>query len=283
MGSSINEHHINLINKFTKNIFICFDGDKAGRIAVKKSLIFFLNNYQDLNIKYIILKNNIDPDDFVKKFGKKKFLKKINKSLYIYKLINNIYIKNIFKNKNKVKKKIIILKNFYNNIKEIDIKKKILFILYNNSKVNLKHFFFIINVFFFKKKNNIYNNLKSYKKEFLIIIIIYPQIIFFFEKNVLKNFVNNSNVNILFLEVLKVFDKNLNFINFFIKIKNCDFFFIFKSLFKIFEKKELKNLILIKNEYKMFIKKLTLNKKNFYKKNILCTCNLFYNFIFEKK
>lgn len=282
MGSSINNYHINIIINFTKNIFICFDGDKSGKIAIKKSLIFFLNNYTNLNIKYIILKNKFDPDNFINKFGKKKFLKKIINSKKIYTLINDIYIKDIFKNKNKIKKKIIILKCFYNKIKKYNIKKKILFMLSDNLKINLKHFFFIINIFF-KKKNYIFNKLKSYKKKFLIIIIIYPQLIFFFEKEILKNFINNSKINLLFLEILKIFDKDLNFINFFIKIKNNNFFFIFKSLFKIFEKKKIKNILLIKNKYKIFIKKLSLNKKNFYKKNILYISNLFYNFIFKNK
>lgn len=278
MGVSISHSQINLIINLTKNIFICFDRDKAGFSALKKSIIFFINNYSILKINYIILYKNYDPDSFINNYGRIKFLKKIKNSINIYKLIFIIYIKNIFKFKKRIKKRLLNFKIFYENINDEKNKEKILYILSNNLKINLKNFFYIINSF--SKKGEFIENFNFYEKKIIIVFVIYPQIIFFFYKDVLDDFISKSKINFLFYEILNKFNENLNFLNFLIKIKDFNIFFIFMSLFKIFEKKKLKNIILLKYKYKKFIKKLSFKKKDFFKKNISHLCNLFYNYIF---
>ncbi|ASS47084.1 DNA primase [Candidatus Nasuia deltocephalinicola] len=279
MGTSISIYQLNKIIKLTKNIIICFDNDKAGVINLKKSIIFFLNNYIfDLNVKYIILPSKFDPDDFIKVFGRKKFKKKIENSIYIYDLIYLIYIKNLFK----IKNNLTILKNFLNNIKNLYIIEKIFFLFLKNNEFNLFHFFYILDFIYLNKFNYKYNYKYDIKnniyEKFVIIILIFPQIIYFFNKEFLKKFINNYlDFFYLFSEFLNNMNNKLNFLNFFLKIKNYKNYIICKSIFYKFYKKKIKIIFLIKIEFIKFIKNLSKEKNNFYKKNIIELCDILYN------
>ena len=79
MGTAITKEHADLIRKLSKNIILCFDGDKAG----EKATISALNELEKLDLapRIIRLEDNLDPDDYIVKKGEKGFLNHLNNSM----------------------------------------------------------------------------------------------------------------------------------------------------------------------------------------------------------
>ena len=63
MGTALTIDHARTLKKYTDNVIICFDGDKAGINASKKAI----NILKQLNMKVhlVLLPNGTDPDDYV--------------------------------------------------------------------------------------------------------------------------------------------------------------------------------------------------------------------------
>ena len=76
MGTAITKEHASLIRRLSKNVILCFDGDKAG----EKATISALKELEkiDLSPKIIRLEDNLDPDDYIIKKGEKNFLNHLN-------------------------------------------------------------------------------------------------------------------------------------------------------------------------------------------------------------
>ena len=76
MGTAITVEQAKLLKSLSNNIILCFDGDKAGlkaTIACGKEL-----NLIGINPKVVRLEDNLDPDEYILKFGKDRFNDKIN-------------------------------------------------------------------------------------------------------------------------------------------------------------------------------------------------------------
>lgn len=91
LGTSINQHQIEKLFKVTSEVIFCFDGDKAGINAARKSLETILPIlYSGRIVKYLFLQDGNDPDSFINKFGLSEFEKKLsaawNCSEYIFHL-----------------------------------------------------------------------------------------------------------------------------------------------------------------------------------------------------
>lgn len=71
MGTSLTIDQINLIKKLSSNVYLCFDGDKAGETATINNGKLFLE--QGFNVKVIPLSDKLDPDDYILKYGSEKF------------------------------------------------------------------------------------------------------------------------------------------------------------------------------------------------------------------
>jgi len=69
LGTALTREHVELIRRFTRNIAVIFDPDEAGRHAVERSLKLFLE--ENMHARIVVLPEGYDPDDYVKKFGKK--------------------------------------------------------------------------------------------------------------------------------------------------------------------------------------------------------------------
>lgn len=72
MGTAITKEHADLIRKLSKNVILCFDGDKAGQ----KATISALDALERIGLepKIIRLEDDLDPDDYVIKKGENSFL-----------------------------------------------------------------------------------------------------------------------------------------------------------------------------------------------------------------
>ncbi len=75
MGTAFTKEHALLVKKIAKNVIICFDGDDAGG----KATVSCGNELESIGIipKIVRLDDGLDPDEYIKKFGKEKFLYKI--------------------------------------------------------------------------------------------------------------------------------------------------------------------------------------------------------------
>lgn len=76
MGTALTVEQANLIKKLSNNVILCFDGDKAGN----KATYACGNELLKIGIspKVVRLESNLDPDEYIIKFGSKKFKDKLN-------------------------------------------------------------------------------------------------------------------------------------------------------------------------------------------------------------
>ena len=76
MGTAFTKQHANLLRKMTDNIILCFDGDSAGEDATI-SAIEVLKEL-GINPKVVRLEENLDPDEYILKYGEKSFKAKLD-------------------------------------------------------------------------------------------------------------------------------------------------------------------------------------------------------------
>ena len=76
MGTALTKQNANLLKKMANNIILCFDGDSAGEEATVSAI----NVLKELDItpKVIRLEENLDPDEYILKYGYEKFKYKID-------------------------------------------------------------------------------------------------------------------------------------------------------------------------------------------------------------
>ncbi len=73
MGTALTVNQVKLLKSKTKNIIVCYDGDKAGINAMMKA-IKLIKNEGDINLSLVRLPNSMDPDEYVKTYGKDKYI-----------------------------------------------------------------------------------------------------------------------------------------------------------------------------------------------------------------
>lgn len=71
MGTALTNEQISLIKKLTNTVYLCLDGDSAGQSATINNGKLLLD--AKLDVKVIPLTDNLDPDDYIIKFGSEKF------------------------------------------------------------------------------------------------------------------------------------------------------------------------------------------------------------------
>lgn len=79
MGTAMTKEQANLIMHLSKNVILCFDGDEPGRKAC-------LDNGSVLeekgcNVRVVELSDNLDPDDYILKYGADSFKNLVNSSI----------------------------------------------------------------------------------------------------------------------------------------------------------------------------------------------------------
>ena len=71
MGTAMTKEHIEKIKSYNCDVILCLDGDNAGLTATYKALDLLQNN--GINAYSVILSDNLDPDEYIKKYGKEQF------------------------------------------------------------------------------------------------------------------------------------------------------------------------------------------------------------------
>lgn len=81
MGTAVTNIQANLIKRMAKEVILCFDGDEAGAKATK-SCAEELNKIGVIP-KVIRLEENLDPDEYIQKYGQESFQRKIDNPINI--------------------------------------------------------------------------------------------------------------------------------------------------------------------------------------------------------
>ena len=95
-GTALTERQINLIWKFFSKPIICLDGDDSGQraaIRIAERLLPLIN--ENNKIYFSIMPSGMDPDDFIKKFGKDELFNLLKKKEIIHFFIWNFYLSKI--------------------------------------------------------------------------------------------------------------------------------------------------------------------------------------------
>lgn len=99
LGTAITKEHAMLLRKLSNNIVLCFDGDSAGEKATNSAI----EELAKLGIepKIVRLPDNLDPDEYILKYGKDKFSELINNPLNIMEYKERLLKRNIDLNNTK--------------------------------------------------------------------------------------------------------------------------------------------------------------------------------------
>ncbi|MEA2104636.1 MAG: DNA primase [Candidatus Cloacimonadota bacterium] len=89
LGTALTTNQIKLLARFTKNINILYDGDKAGYAASLRVIKICLTN--DIIPKIIMMPSGFDPDSFLDEYGKAELEKKVGNPLSFYQFIKFYY------------------------------------------------------------------------------------------------------------------------------------------------------------------------------------------------
>ncbi len=76
MGTALTHEQASLVKKLSNNVILCFDGDKAGNKATFACGNELVNI--GINPKVVRLEGNLDPDEYIIKYGVNKFQEKLS-------------------------------------------------------------------------------------------------------------------------------------------------------------------------------------------------------------
>lgn len=94
MGTALTKEHIRLLQSVAKNIILCFDGDSAGIIAMKRSTALLAK--EKIIPQAVLIPDNMDPDEYLNKYGKKALNDFLStKAIVVYNQLYNLAYKKL--------------------------------------------------------------------------------------------------------------------------------------------------------------------------------------------
>ena len=276
LGTAFTLEQGQLLKRYTNNVIMSLDMDKAGQMATEKTA-FILKNL-GFNIRVLNFQNAKDPDEFLKKYGKEEFLKAVKNSLEIFDFLYELYSKEYDLSNIMSKQKFIErFKEFFQNVestlektlyldklaKAINIDKSIL----QNILIDNNNFKEMKSISYFEEKQNknksiVKNTLEDITIELILADINYyeyfkdkdietplcKKMFEFFKQmkekgesningKVLKDYINSGIFSAL--EAEKVFTLNMYSITDYSDIKKREL--DFKEIFVSWFRKELKS------------------------------------------
>ena len=79
MGTSLTENQAKLLSRLTDTVYICYDGDAAGQKATVRGMDIL--DHAGLEVRVMTVPEKLDPDEYIKKYGKDEFEKLIDAAL----------------------------------------------------------------------------------------------------------------------------------------------------------------------------------------------------------
>eukprot|EP00792_Barthelona_sp_PAP020_P003100 TRINITY_DN1484_c0_g1_i1.p1 TRINITY_DN1484_c0_g1~~TRINITY_DN1484_c0_g1_i1.p1 ORF type:complete len:615 (-),score=88.24 TRINITY_DN1484_c0_g1_i1:456-2300(-) len=80
LGTALTERHGQLLKRYADEVILCYDSDAAGKKAAIKGIEVL--NKAGLKVKVLTLEEGMDPDDYIKKYGKDQFDMALNNAQY---------------------------------------------------------------------------------------------------------------------------------------------------------------------------------------------------------
>ena len=117
MGTAMTKEHIDIIKKYNCEVILCLDGDDAGQNATYKILDLLQTN--GINAYSAILSDNLDPDEYIKKYGKEQF-----RDIFEKELIDSYTFRYEYLKKKQNLNNIIGIQDFENNVFDMIRKSK---------------------------------------------------------------------------------------------------------------------------------------------------------------
>ena len=116
LGTAFTEEQAELLKRYTDKVLISYDNDEAGKNAIVKAG-YILKKY-DFDVKCLVMDGSEkDPDEFLRKNGKRAFIEVVKKSEEIFEFLTKEVSKDLdLNNINGEKKFIERLKPFFSNI-----------------------------------------------------------------------------------------------------------------------------------------------------------------------
>ncbi len=105
LGTSLTYDQVRILKQYTDNLYISYDGDEAGINATKRALEI-IHNF-GWNAKVIVLEGGMDPDDYIRKYGKSRYDLMMKNALDGYTFLIEDYKKNLDLNNSDDKFKLI--------------------------------------------------------------------------------------------------------------------------------------------------------------------------------
>lgn len=87
LGTALGERHAKMIKRYSENVVLCYDGDKAGRTSALRGADILEN--ASLGVKVLVLPVEHDPDSFIREYGREEFEKKVAEASYTTDFIIN--------------------------------------------------------------------------------------------------------------------------------------------------------------------------------------------------
>lgn len=79
LGTSLTREQARIIKRYGRQVFICYDGDKAGQTATDRAIDVLLA--EDIRPRIVVLEGGKDPDEYIRDYGKIAFEGKLNRGL----------------------------------------------------------------------------------------------------------------------------------------------------------------------------------------------------------
>ena len=119
MGTSLTVEQCREIKRYADLVYVSFDGDSAGQNATLRGLDLLKN--EGLDVQVVCLKDNMDPDDYVRKYGKTGYEELLDKAMPLidYKLMKVEEKYNLNKSDDKIKYA-KDAKNILNSLDEVE-------------------------------------------------------------------------------------------------------------------------------------------------------------------
>ena len=89
LGTALTVEQAQLIKRYSSNILLCFDMDKAGKVATERASLILKS--QGFNIRVLQFDDAKDPDEYLKKNGREAFLEVVQNSLEIFDFLYELY------------------------------------------------------------------------------------------------------------------------------------------------------------------------------------------------
>src|ERR1043166_5128594 len=71
LGTALTPDQVKILSRFARKVVVNYDGDRPGVQAAKKAIEILLA--EDLDVKVLVLPDNADPDEYIRKFGETEY------------------------------------------------------------------------------------------------------------------------------------------------------------------------------------------------------------------